>query len=103
MKKKETITKKAKVCKYCVVKRKGHIEDFDERKIYASCYAACLNAHVPHTEAESICEKVSGEMKKWAMKKKSADSTEIFKQTVSAIRKHHEDAAFMYETHRDIC
>ncbi len=89
-------------CKYCIVKRKGHTEEFDERKVYASCYAACLSSHVPHMEAEKICEKVAKEVKAWVRKKISVTSDKIFKKTTAAMKKHNEDAAFMYETHRDI-
>ena len=89
-------------CKYCIVKRKGHAEEFDERKVYASCYAACLSSHVPHMEAEKICENVSKEIKTWAKKKKQVDSSEIFQKVTVALKKHNKDAAFMYETHRDI-
>ena len=89
-------------CKYCIVKRKGHTEEFDERKVYASCYAACLSSHVEHTAAEKICEKVAKEVKTWARKKKTVDSSDIFKKVISTLKKHNKDAAFMYETHRDI-
>ena len=89
-------------CKYCIVKRKGHTEEFDERKVYASCYAACLSSHVPHMHAEKICEKVAKEVKAWARKKKMVSSDDIFRKVTAAIKKHNEDAAFMYETHRDI-
>jgi len=89
-------------CKYCIVKRKGHTEEFDERKVYASCYAACLSSHVEHVEAEKICEKVAKEIKTWTRKKKSVDSSEIFRKVTDAMKKHNKDAAFMYETHRDI-
>jgi transcriptional regulator NrdR family protein len=98
---KQKIVEGAK-CKYCTVKRKGHTEEFDERKVYASCYAACLSSHVPHTDAEKICEKVSKEIKTWAKRKRSVESDEIFSKTITAIKKHNKDAAFMYETHRDI-
>jgi len=98
---KEKIIEGAK-CKYCIVKRKGHAEEFDDRKVYASCYAACLSSHIEHTEAEKICEKVSKEIKTWARKRKTADSSEIFKKVIAAMKKHNKDAAFMYETHRDI-
>ena len=95
-------TKEGQVCKYCIVKRKGHAEEFDDRKVYASCYAACLSSHVEHKVAEKICEKVAKEVKTWARKRKSADSSDIFKKVIVAMKKHNEDAAFMYETHRDI-
>jgi len=89
-------------CKYCIVKRRGHTEEFDERKVYASCYAACLNTQIEEEESEKICEKVSKEIKIWARKKKTVDSSEIFQKVIAAIKKRNKDAAFMYETHRDI-
>ena len=89
-------------CRYCTVKRRGHTEEFDGRKIYASCYAACLSSHVNHLDAEQICEKVSSDMEKWAKKKKAVKSDDIFKKMIATIKKHNKDAAFMYETHRDI-
>ena len=79
------------------------MERFDERKIYASCYAACLSAHIPHHTAEKICGKVTIGVKKWAMKKHAVTSHDIFLKTVTLIRKHHREAAFMYTSHRDIC
>ena len=95
-------TKEEQICKYCIVKRRGHQEEFDERKVYASCYAACLNSQIEQTQAEKISEKVSKEVKTWAKKRKMVDSSEIFKKTIDAIKNHDKDAAFMYETHRDI-
>jgi len=87
---------------HCIVKRKGHLEEFDERKVYASCYAACLSSHVLHKEAEKVCDKVGKEVNNWAKKKKKMDSSEIFKKITSTMKKYNKDAAFMYETHRDI-
>ena len=89
-------------CRYCIVKRKGHAEEFDERKVYDSCYAACLNAQIEHKKAEKICEKVSRELKAWARKKKYADSSDIFREVIAEMKKYDKNAAFMYETHRDI-
>jgi len=95
-------TKEGQICKHCIVKRKGHAEEFDEKKVYASCYAACLNTQIKEEEAEKISEKVCKEIKTWAKKKKTVSSDEIFKQIIAAIKKHNKDVAFMYETHRDI-
>ena len=94
--------KEEAICKHCIVKRKGRSEEFDERKIYSSCYAACLSAKIPHTEAEKICDNVSKEVKVWAHKKVMMTSEEIFKKTTGAIKKHDHKAAYLYETHRDI-
>ena len=94
--------KENQLCKYCVVKRREHVEEFDERKVYASCYAACLNTQLKPRESEKISEKVSKEIKVWAKTRKSVDSSDIFKKIISAMKKHNKNAAFMYETHRDI-
>ena len=96
------LVKEGEICKYCVVKRKGHSEEFDERKVYASCYAACISTQIEHIKAEKICEKVTKEIKAWARKKKAVDSSDIFKKIIFVMKKHDKDAAFMYETHRDI-
>ena len=85
-----------------LVKREGHLHVFDSRKIYASCYAACLSANVKHTAAERLCEKVTTDINKWIKNKNKATSNQIFKEMVKIIKKYNKDAAFMYETHRDI-
>ncbi|MBL7055514.1 hypothetical protein ISS07_01235 [Candidatus Woesearchaeota archaeon] len=95
-------TTEGKKCKYCAVKRQGHIEEFDERKVYASVYSACLNCHIEHTAAEKIAGKVCKEIKTWAKKEKAVNSNEIFKKVTIALKKHDKDVSFMYETHRDI-
>ncbi|QQG38666.1 MAG: hypothetical protein HYS32_03615 [Candidatus Woesearchaeota archaeon] len=85
-----------------LVKREGHLERFDEKKVYASCYSAFLGAHLSHQEAEKLCEKVSKEINKWIKTKKMVNSDQIFKETTRIMKKHHKEAAYLYETHRDI-
>ncbi len=85
-----------------IVKRRGHKELYDERKVYGSCYFACRNAHLSEQESEKIANKVVAAITKWAMKKRMVTSDQIFKNLVFALKKYNEDAAFLYETHRDI-
>ena len=85
-----------------IVKRKGHTELYDERKVYGSCFFACRNAHLTEREAEDICNKVSIAVTKWIKPKKVVSSNDIFKILIEELKKHNEDAAFLYETHRDI-
>lgn len=102
-KKKLSIIKKSKEkTELKIVKRKGHTELYDERKVYGSCYFACRNAHLDEKESEKICSKVSKEVTKWMNKQKIVSSQEIFKILVHELKKHNEDAAFLYETHRDV-
>jgi transcriptional regulator NrdR family protein len=88
--------------KNCIVKRNGHEEEFDERKVYASCYAACLSTKMKAEKAEKICEKVSGKIKTLIKNKKTISSDTIFSQAGKHLEQHNKEAAFMYQTHRDI-
>ena len=94
--------KKSKQRKLEIVKRKGHTEMYDERKVYGSCYFACRNAHLSEKESEEICGKVCVSINKWVKKQKVVSSNDIFKALAQELKKHNEDAAFLYETHRDI-
>lgn len=85
-----------------VIKRKGKMELFDERKVYASCFAACKSVPLHDTEAEKICDSVARDIKKWIRRKKQINSNQLFRQIAKTIRKYNNKAAFMYETHRDI-
>ena len=102
MKKKKIVKKTGKKAELHIVKRKGHKEMYDERKVYGSCYFACRNAHLSEQESEKISGNVAKMITKWIMKRKMVTSDEIFKNTIYQLNKHNEDAAFMYETHRDI-
>ena len=88
--------------KKVIVKRKGHTESYDERKVYGSCFFACRNAHLSEKEAEKICNKVRIAVTKLVNKRKIISSSDIFRLLINELKKHNEDAAFLYETHRDI-
>lgn len=85
-----------------IIKRRGHKQEFDERKVYASVYAACLSAHVVKEEAETVSNLVVREIKKWMEGKDEITSNQIFKQTSKELMALNKDAAFMYTTHRDV-
>ncbi|MBI2658284.1 hypothetical protein HYX08_06360 [Candidatus Woesearchaeota archaeon] len=102
MKKKKVIKRTRDRTVLQIVKRKGHSEIYDERKVYGSCFFACRNAHLSEKEAEEICRKVSEAVTKWVKKQKIVSSNEIFKKLIEELKKHNEDAAFLYETHRDV-
>ena len=86
-----------------IVKRKGHKEKFDERKIYGSCYEAAFTCcKFNEKQTEKICEEVTKSVKKWIKNKEQVKSEQIFKQVVKELKKHNKEAAFMYESHRDL-
>jgi transcriptional regulator NrdR family protein len=85
-----------------VVKRRGKKQDFDEKKVYASIYAACLECDMGEKKCEDIAQKVVNDLRKFLKGKKEVNSTEIFGFVIQALAKDHEPVAFMYQTHRDI-
>lgn len=85
-----------------IVKRKGHQEPYDNHKVYASCYAACLNAGLLKESAETVCSDVMRQLDQWVGEKESVRSDEIFDAVAGAMEPLSDKAAFMYKTHRDV-
>jgi len=85
-----------------IVKRRGYKQQFDEHKLYASIYAACLSSHIDKEEAASIASLVLKEIKKWIDDKEEVTSDAIFKLAGEKLEHLNKDAALMYTTHRDI-
>ena len=101
-KKKAKNTKPKDIAELKIVKRRGHIEVYDERKVYGSCYFACRNAHLSEEEAEAISNIVTASVTKWISRRRVVTSSEIFRVLTHELSKYNEDAAFLFETHRDI-
>jgi hypothetical protein len=55
---------------------------------------------VPEAEriAAAVCEAVSA----WVSSQKSVTSADIFAETIKTMQAFNKDAAFLYETHRDV-
>lgn len=85
-----------------IIKRRGHKEPFDERKLYASIYSACLTTHHRKEDAERMSEAVTKSIKEWLVGKNEVDSGTLFAEAAHELEKLSKDAAFMFVTHRDI-
>lgn len=85
-----------------IVKRAGHIEPFDSRKIYASVFAACLAVRVTQPEAEIISDNVTKAIEEWIKDKPTITSHQIGRETARILTYYHPDAAYLYEHQRDI-
>ena len=94
--------KNVKKKKLYLIKRHGKVENFDERKLYASVYSACLASHLKKSEAENVASKLCTEIKKLLKNKPVVSSDEIFRTTIKLLKNQDKEVAFMYETHRDI-
>lgn len=82
-----------------VVKRKGHKERFDERKLYGSVYAACASAHYNERKCEKIALEITEKMKSLMSGRKSISSSAIRQGVVGALGKKDKELAFFYKEH----
>jgi len=78
----------------------GHSEPYDERKLYASVYAACLSLRTPAGEAELTANKVCQDIQPWLQNKAEVTSTDIRHQATEHLKLYNPDAAYMYARHR---
>ncbi|MCI0566058.1 hypothetical protein L0Y46_02560 [bacterium] len=86
-----------------IVKRRGGEEHYDERKVYGSCYAACLNSKTcKRREAEEVCAGIADDVTAWVDEKEHVASDEIFGRVANALETRDKNAGLMYRTHRDL-
>lgn len=85
------------MAKVHIVKRMpGHSEHYDERKLYASIYAACLSLRTPEGEAELTATRVCKDIQPWLAKKTEVTSTDLRHQAAKHLKVYNPDAAYMY-------
>lgn len=85
-----------------IVKRAGHTEEYDGRKLYASIYSACLSVKSPEGEAELVAAKVQEEVEKWLEKKHEVTGHDIRRHASQHLSAYNPDAGYMYRTHREL-
>jgi transcriptional regulator NrdR family protein len=78
-----------------IVKRKGHTEPYDEKKVYASTFAACQSVREPVGGSELIAEKVMKEVNSWISKKHEVTANDIRRQAAKHLNVYNPDAAHM--------
>jgi transcriptional regulator NrdR family protein len=82
-----------------IVKRRGHRENFDERKLYASIYGAAEAAFCDEASCERLAGEVTEKVKGWLKSKKSVDSFEIHERVKAELAVQHEEVSFFYDRH----
>lgn len=85
-----------------IVKRAGHTEPYDERKVYASVYSACMAVRETQATAELVADKVTEEMKTWLNKKHEVTSHDIRTHAAVHLKNYNDDAAWILKHHRNI-
>jgi transcriptional regulator NrdR family protein len=83
-----------------IVKRAGHTELYDNRKLYASIYAAALAVREPAGSAELIAKEVVDRVEEWLGSKHEVTSNDIRVQAAKHLKAINEHAAFQYKHHR---
>ncbi len=89
-----------KMKKIPIIVRKGKKQEYDEKKIYASCYAAALFALYPEKKAEAFAQKVTKKITLWVQKKGSVTSAEIKTQMMNSMTDA--NVALAYKHHLDL-
>ena len=84
-----------------VIKRAGHKEMFDSKKLYASIYSSCLAAHQTTTNAENSAEHTTQEVSKWlSSRQTTVTSNDLRIKASEFLEKLNPDAAYSYAHHR---
>ena len=80
-----------------VVKRRGRKENFDERKIYASIYSACMSRYLNEPKCESIAAGITNVIKRWLNNKNVITSNQIRKKVRTELGKKGRDLVYHYD------
>jgi len=83
-----------------IVKRHGHSELFDEKKLYASIYAVCLAVREPTATAELVAEKVVKDVSVWLSPKHEVTSNDIRRQAAKHLHVYNDEASHLYMQQR---
>jgi len=83
-----------------IVKRAGHTEPYDEKKVYAAVYAACLSVREPSGSAELVADKVMTDVNTWIEKKHEVTANDIRRQGAKHLKAYNPDASHMLLNHR---
>ncbi|HLP79492.1 MAG TPA: ATP cone domain-containing protein [Acidobacteriota bacterium] len=84
-----------------IVKRRGHEEAYDEKKVYASVFAAAINCHYHEEQSEHIAQTVMTKINSFMKSRKTVTSGELRAQIIETI--FDEDVRLMYKHHLDVC
>jgi len=85
-----------------IVKRAGHTESYDERKLYASVYASCLAVREPVGSAELVAKEIVRLVGEWLNNKHEVSSHDIRLQASKHLKVINPDASFQYLHHKVI-
>jgi transcriptional regulator NrdR family protein len=85
-----------------IVKRRGHEENYDERKLYASIYSSAVSVKEPIKVAEIIASEVVDNVNNWLKLKPIVTSNDIRRIAGRQLSAISSNAGYQYLHHRVI-
>jgi transcriptional regulator NrdR family protein len=83
-----------------IVKRQGHTEKYNAKKLYASIYASALANREPAGTAELIAQEVVEKVEAWIEDRHEVTSNDIRRIAGDYLKFINPDAAQIYQKHR---
>lgn len=83
-----------------IVKRGGHTQEYDGRKLYASIYAVMLSGQSSVNSAELAAQAVQKRVEAWLDNKHEVTSNDIRRVAGEALKVVNHNAAYQYLHHR---
>lgn len=83
-----------------VVKRAGHVQLYDPKKLYNSIYAAALSVREPIEVAHKIADEVVAAVEVWLHDKQEFTSHDLRRKASEHLRVIHPEAAQVYSHHK---
>lgn len=83
-----------------IVKRAGHEQPYDSKKLYASIYAACLSVREPVGTAEIVAAEVVESVEKWLEPKHLVTGNDLRRQAAKYLQAINPNAAYLYAHQR---
>ncbi len=85
-----------------LVKRAGHTEAYDEKKLKRSIYRAALNAHHSDAQAKKIAAAAMKKLSAWIKTRKSVRAHVLHVKAVAILKTIDPDVALLYEHHENL-
>ncbi len=82
-----------------VVKRRGHEEPFDEKKVYGSVYAACASADRDEKTCEQVAEEVTERVAEEVAESDRISAEDIRETVTAELAGRDDELKFYYEKH----
>lgn len=85
-----------------IVKRAGHSEPYDQRKLYASIFSAMIAVREPSGSAELVAERLCVDVETWLDNKTEVTSADIARNAYEYFKVLNPDAAWIYKHRRNV-